>query len=164
MTHEIPLERHTLHGHFSRDLAPVMTIESGDTVAFSCLDSAWHVAPGDQFEPRDEKLDAGHALVGPIEVRGAKAGQTLAIRIDEVRVGSFGTTLAGGWSTPLNDRLDVPLAKSFFSTSATERPRNAASRAMPHPEMPPPMTSKSNRRLANLESCSPRLLNASFIE
>ena len=107
MTHEIPLERHTLHGHFSRDLAPVMTIESGDTVAFSCLDSAWHVAPGDKFEPRDEKLDAGHALVGPIEVRGAKAGQTLAIRIDEVRVGSFGTTLAGGWSTPLNDRLDV---------------------------------------------------------
>ena len=107
MTHEIPLERHTLHGHFSRDLAPVMTIESGDTVAFSCLDSAWHVAPGDKFEPRDEKLDAGHALVGPIEVRGAKAGQTLAIRIDEVRVGSFGTTLSGGWSTPLNDRLDV---------------------------------------------------------
>jgi acetamidase/formamidase len=107
MTHEIPLERRVLHGHFSRDLAPVMTIESGDTVAFSCLDSAWHVAPGEKFEPRDEKLDAGHALVGPIEVRGAKAGQTLAIRIDEVRVGSFGTTLAGGWSTPLNDRLDV---------------------------------------------------------
>jgi acetamidase/formamidase len=107
MTHEIPLERRTLHGHFSRDLAPVATIESGDTVAFSCLDSAWHVVPGETFEPRDEKLDAGHALVGPIEVHGARAGQTLAVRIDEVRVGSFGATLAGGWSTPLNDRLDM---------------------------------------------------------
>ena len=107
MTHDIPLERRTLHGHFSRDLAPVATIESGDTVAFSCLDSAWHVAPGETFGPRDEELDAGHALVGPIEVRGAKAGQTLAVRIDEVRVGSFGATLAGGWSTPLNDRLDM---------------------------------------------------------
>jgi acetamidase/formamidase len=107
VTHEIPLERRTLHGHFSRDLAPVATIESGDTVAFSCLDSAWHVTPGETFEPRDEALDAGHALVGPIEVRGAKAGQTLAVRIDEVRVGSFGATLAGGWSTPLNDRLDM---------------------------------------------------------
>ncbi len=107
MTHEIPLERRTLHGHFSRDLVPVLTIESGDTVAFSCLDSAWHAAPGEKFEPRDEELDAGHALVGPIEVRGAKAGQTLAIRIDEVRVGSFGATLAGGWSTPLNDRLGM---------------------------------------------------------
>jgi acetamidase/formamidase len=114
MRHEIPLERRTLHGHFSRDLAPVATIESGDTVAFACLDSAWYVAPGQKFEPRDEKLDEGHALVGPIEVRGAKAGQTLAVRIDEVRVGSFGATLAGGWSTPLNDRLDMTHAEKLI--------------------------------------------------
>jgi acetamidase/formamidase len=107
MIHEIPLERRTLHGHFSRDLAPVLTIDSGDTVAFSCLDSGWHVAPGETFAPRDEQLDAGHALVGPIEVRGARAGQTIAVRIDEVRVGSFGATVAGGWSTPLNDRLGM---------------------------------------------------------
>jgi acetamidase/formamidase len=107
MTHEIPLERRTLHGHFSRDLAPVVAIESGDTIAFSCLDSGWHVAPGEKFEPRNEELDAGHALVGPIEVRGANPGQTLAVRIEDVRVGSFGTTFAGGWSTPLNDRLGM---------------------------------------------------------
>lgn len=107
MTHEIPLERRTLHGHFSRDLAPILAIDSGDTVAFSCLDSGWHLAPGKKFEPRDEELDDGHALVGPIEVRGARAGQTLAVRIDEVRVGSFGATHAGGWSTPLNDRLGM---------------------------------------------------------
>lgn len=107
MTHEIPLERRTLHGHFSPDLPPILTINSGDTVAFSCLDSGWHVAPGKKFEPRDEELDDGHALVGPIEVRGARAGQTLAVRIDEVRVGSFGATLARGWSTPLNDRLGM---------------------------------------------------------
>jgi acetamidase/formamidase len=107
MTQEIPLERRTLHGHFSRDLTPVLTIESGDTVAFSCLDSGWHVGPGKKFEPRDEKLDGGHALIGPIEVRGARAGQTLAVRIDGVRVGPFGATVAGGWSTPLNDRLGM---------------------------------------------------------
>jgi len=107
MTHEIPLDRRTLHGHFSRDLAPILTIDSGDAVAFSCLDSGWHVAPGEKFEPRDEELDGGHALVGPIEVRGARAGQTLAVRIDEVRVGSFGATVAGGWPTPLNDRLGM---------------------------------------------------------
>jgi acetamidase/formamidase len=107
MTHEIPLERRTLHGHFSRDLTPILTIQSGETVAFSCLDSAWNVAPGQKFEPREEELDQGHALVGPIEVRGARAGQTLAVRIDEVRIGSFGATTAGGWSTPLNDRLGM---------------------------------------------------------
>jgi acetamidase/formamidase len=31
-THEIPLERRTLHGHFSRDLKPILTIDSGDTI------------------------------------------------------------------------------------------------------------------------------------
>src|SRR2546429_164057 len=72
MIHELPLERRTLHGHFSRDLPPVVTIDSGDTVAFSCLDSAWHITPAEKFEPRDEELDAGHALVGPIELRGAR--------------------------------------------------------------------------------------------
>ena len=52
-------------------------------------------------------LDAGHALIGPVEVRGARAGQTLAVGIDEVRIGAGGVTQAGGWSTPLNDRLGL---------------------------------------------------------
>jgi len=114
MIHEIPLERRTLHGHFSRDLPPVLTIESGDTIAFSTLDAGWGLeSPTDDlgarrcFEPRDEEHDGGHALIGPVEVRGARAGQTLAVRIDTVRVGPFGFTLGGGFSTPLNDRLGV---------------------------------------------------------
>jgi acetamidase/formamidase len=106
-THEIPLERRTLHGHFSRDLPPILTVESGDSIAFSCLDAAWHVGRDELFEPRDPELDAGHALIGPIEVRGARAGKTLEVRIDEVRVGSLGFTAAGGWSSWLNDRLGV---------------------------------------------------------
>jgi acetamidase/formamidase len=113
-THEIPLDRGTLHGHFCCDLEPVLTIDSGDTIVFSTLDAGWGVEPptGDgkarrRFEPRDAELDDGHALVGPIEVRGARAGQTLAVRIDEVSVGPYGFTMGGGFSTPLNDRLGL---------------------------------------------------------
>jgi acetamidase/formamidase len=105
--HEIPLERRTLHGHFSRDLPPVLTIDSGDRVAFECLDAGWNTGPGEKFEPRDEQLDDGHALIGPIAISGARAGQTLEVGIDAVRVGPWGATFAGGWSTPLNDRLGV---------------------------------------------------------
>ena len=36
--HEIPLERRTLHGHFSRDLDPILTVDSGDSIAFACLE------------------------------------------------------------------------------------------------------------------------------
>ena len=105
--HEIPLERRTLHGHFSPDLEPILTIDSGDTIAFACLDAGWHVRPFEKFEPRDAKLDEGHALIGPVEILGARAGQTLEVRIDAVRVGDVGFTVAGGWSTWLNDRLGV---------------------------------------------------------
>jgi acetamidase/formamidase len=112
--HELALERRTLHGHFSRDLPPILTVEPGDSVRFATLDSGWGIEPpGDdrgtraRFEPRDPDLDAGHALVGPIAVTGALAGQTLTVAIEEVRVGSYGFTDAGGWSTPLNERLGV---------------------------------------------------------
>jgi acetamidase/formamidase len=110
--HELPLERRTLHGHFSRDLEPVLTLAPGDSVVFSTLDAGWHLeladaGPSPRFEPRDETLDAGHALVGPIEVRGALAGGTLAVTFDELRVGTEGFTVAGGWATELNDFLGV---------------------------------------------------------
>jgi acetamidase/formamidase len=112
--HEIPLERRTLHGHFSRDLEPVLTIDSGDTIAFSAPDAGWGIGPPqdgggtrERFQPRDPELDAGHPLIGPVEVRGARAGSILVVEIDEVRVGTWGITDAGGWSTPLNERLGV---------------------------------------------------------
>jgi acetamidase/formamidase len=111
--HELPLERRTLHGHFSRDLPPVLTIEPGDGVRFSTLDSSWGLdapLPPEArtfFEPRDPELDFGHALIGPIEVRGARAGQTLTVRIDDIRVGTYGLTVGGGRATALNERLGL---------------------------------------------------------
>ena len=92
MQHELPLERRTLHGHFSRELQPVLSIEPGDAVRLSTLESGWHVRPGEYFEPRDDELDAGHALCGPIEVRGARAGQTLVVEVGEIRTGPWGAT------------------------------------------------------------------------
>ena len=91
-THEIPLERRTLHGHFSRDLEPVLEIDPGDTVRISTPNAGWRLPSGELFEPRDECLDDGHALAGPILVRGAVEGQTLAVRIDEVAPGPWGVT------------------------------------------------------------------------
>ncbi len=112
--HEIPLERRTLHGHFSRDLDPILTIDSGDSIALSAPDAGWGIGPPqdrggtrERFGPRDPELDRGHPLIGPVQVRGARAGQTLVVEIDEVRVGTWGITDAGGWSAPLNERLGV---------------------------------------------------------
>jgi len=92
--HELPHERRTLHGHFARDLPAIGTIEPGDSIVFSCPNARWRIATGEPFEPRDEALDAGHALIGPVDVRGARAGSTLVVHIDEVRPGTFGETFA----------------------------------------------------------------------
>jgi acetamidase/formamidase len=112
--HEIPLERATLHGHYSPELEPVLEVEPGDTVRFSTLDAGWGLeapfpdgADRQLFEPREPELDDGHALIGPVAVRGARAGQVLSVRIDELRVGPYGFTFAGGWRSDENVRLGV---------------------------------------------------------
>src|SRR4051812_16698076 len=101
-THRIEPERSTLHGHFSRDLPPVLAIESGDTVRYRTLDAGWglegRVSPGVErrrFEPRTEQLDSGHALCGPVAINAARPGMTLEIAINELRPGDYGWTVAG---------------------------------------------------------------------
>jgi acetamidase/formamidase len=93
--HELPFERRTLHGHFSRELPPVLTVEPGDSVRFATPDAGWWLESRERFEPRSSPEDDGHALAGPIEVKGARAGQTLVVHIDAVTPGSWGWTSSG---------------------------------------------------------------------
>ena len=102
--HELELEQRTLHGHFSRDLEPVVTVDPGDSVAISVPAAFWYLESGERFVPRDPEVDTGHPLAGPIEVRGAAAGQTLEVRIDDVRPGSWGVTFA---EAPFELRWDL---------------------------------------------------------
>jgi acetamidase/formamidase len=91
--HELPLERRNLHGHFSRELEPVLEIDPGDSVRIDVPNAGWQLASRADFEPRSFPDDDGHALAGPVVVRGARAGSTLAVRIDEVTPGPWGVTL-----------------------------------------------------------------------
>jgi acetamidase/formamidase len=57
--------------------------------------AGWDVGRGQPFESRSPELDTGHALAGPIEVRGARAGRVLEVRIEEVVPASWGVTYGG---------------------------------------------------------------------
>jgi acetamidase/formamidase len=92
--HELPLDPANLHGHFSRGLEPVLTVDPGDSVRISVPNAGWLLGRDEPVAPRDPAIDTGHALAGPIAVRGAHAGQTLAVRVDEVVPGSWGATFA----------------------------------------------------------------------
>ena len=121
MIHELPLERRTLHGHFSRDLQPVLTIDSGDTIRFSTPNAGWDLADGTPFAPRSAPEDDGHALAGPIEVRGARAGQTLAVHIDEVVPGARGVTHSE-WPHRIEWELNGPTGRAATGHVVRLRP------------------------------------------
>jgi acetamidase/formamidase len=47
----------------------------------------------------------GHCLVGPIEVRGARVGDVLSVRLLSLTPDEWGYTVAGGRDNPINRRL-----------------------------------------------------------
>jgi acetamidase/formamidase len=91
--HELAHGTATLHGSFSRELAPVLTVDPGDGVRFATPNARWCFEPSQPLAERS--ADVGHALAGPIEVRGAATGGTLVVRIDEVAPGAWGETFGG---------------------------------------------------------------------
>lgn len=110
-THNIEPVRETLHGTFSREYPAILTIDSGDTVRFRTLISSWILDytkdPPEYFEPRVKGRDGGHALCGPVAIRGAEPGMTLEIRINEVRPAKWGLTSVGGRDSAVNRRLGL---------------------------------------------------------
>jgi acetamidase/formamidase len=112
--HELPLDASTIHGYFSVELEPVLAVDPGDSVRFAVPNAGWWLESGEQLASRDPAVHDGHALAGPIEVRGACAGQTLAVRVDEVRPGSWGVT----WAKNLELRweLDGGLGRALGRT------------------------------------------------
>jgi acetamidase/formamidase len=90
----------TVRGHFNRDLPPVLTVDPGDTVICQTLDASWGYRGERDFgEPQQIKpepeIDIGHAVTGPVAVRGAEPGDVLEVRIGELRPGHWGWTWAG---------------------------------------------------------------------
>jgi acetamidase/formamidase len=129
-TFELGPERRTLHGHFSRHLPPVLTIDSGDTVRFTTLDVAWGadapvgatigLPPTDLV--RDPELDAGHALIGPVAIRGAEPGMTLEVQIGALRPGPWGNTWTSHrlpWYRYLNVEPRTAMQWTLDDTRAT---------------------------------------------
>ena len=101
-----------MYGRFSAEIEPILEIESGDTVIFKMLDARWHefehpngFESGKPF-PRDMELDSGHAMHGPILVKGAKKGMVLELSLKEIVPSDWGWSLAG-FRDDFNERYDL---------------------------------------------------------
>jgi acetamidase/formamidase len=112
--HTIEPTQEALHGLLSREFEPILEIDSGDTVRYRTLDVMWSLEPPNlngephrKMAPRWEGLDAGHALCGPVYIRGAEPGMTLEVEINVIQPDSWGGTYAANWPSELDDALGV---------------------------------------------------------
>ncbi|HYF94848.1 MAG TPA: acetamidase/formamidase family protein [Symbiobacteriaceae bacterium] len=90
--HMLPAER--LHDVWNNALPPVLTIDSGDTVTMQCVAVRHGYVTADT--PDGPEIPAstwrGHPLTGPVYIRGARPGDTLAVHIEEIRHHGWGFT------------------------------------------------------------------------
>jgi acetamidase/formamidase len=109
-SHPLDPEPGTTADVFSRDHAPVLAIDPGDTVVVRSLDASGHLerqnSPG-EVKPRMFPVARGHCLTGPIEVRGAQPGDMLALRLVSLRPDEWGWTVAAAQDTPVTRRLGL---------------------------------------------------------
>lgn len=113
-----------LHGGFNPELEPVLTINPGDTVRFRTLAAGWQLEPARHdggtiavMEARPGVPSDGHALVGPVAIHGALPGMTLAVRIDRMAPGAWGSVYAGGWDMVVNRRFGITDERHRFFTN-----------------------------------------------
>jgi hypothetical protein len=117
-------DEYTLHGFFSPDLPPVLTVESGDTVRLRTLDAEWALEPFTTFTPgrppparrATTRIEGskGHALCGPIALRGTLPDMTIATPED--------TSMAiRRWSTTPHVRELLKKTEANTGVSSVER-------------------------------------------
>jgi acetamidase/formamidase len=95
-THHLKAGVDTCHwGQFDAALPPVLFVASGDTVVIDTVSGGPDALPPAGFHVPPELLDIharsarslpGHILTGPVHVQGAEPGDTLEVRILDVRL------------------------------------------------------------------------------
>ena len=96
--HVVEASPETVHwGVFDPSLRPVLTVESGDSVTFHCVSGGRDAMPPAPYvvppalraiHERCAPRAPGHILTGPVAVAGAEPGDTLEVRVKEVRPGA----------------------------------------------------------------------------
>src|SRR5215470_6507758 len=85
----------TVHwGYFDAALAPIATIDSGETVTIGTVSGPPDVMPGPPYkippalpaihQSKSRRMVPGHMCTGPVAVRGARAGQVLQVDIEAI--------------------------------------------------------------------------------
>jgi acetamidase/formamidase len=129
-THRLEAGAETVHwGYFDARLAPLITVESGDTVTISTVSGGREVMPPPPLVVPSALADVqarvtpklpGHICTGPVAVRGARAGQVLEVRIKAIELNyDWGYNFSGPLTGALPD--DYPTRHLMHITLDAQR-------------------------------------------
>jgi acetamidase/formamidase len=112
MIHNLEIKNENLHGSFSNEYKPILTVKSGDTVRMQTPDIEWGYSQAKNeervfFKSSVNETDPRHPMIGPIEITDAKPGMVLEVKLNDIVPGWYGTNWAGGKSSWQNDHLGL---------------------------------------------------------
>jgi len=86
------LDKNAVHAKWSRDYPPALTVDPGDTVVFETPEITRGQLTRTSGADALLALDFGliHQISGPVAIRGAEPGDTLVVRIDDVKPKDWG--------------------------------------------------------------------------
>lgn len=110
-SHHIEASDKVLHGSFSPEHKPVLTISTGDSVTLNTIGLEWGLKHKDgsstTYRSSTKEKKPGHPLIGPIKVKGAKPGMMLAVRINKIVPGWYGWNAGGGSDAWQNKQAEI---------------------------------------------------------
>ncbi|RSK26637.1 acetamidase [Bacillus sp. HMF5848] len=112
MIHRLELHTDILHGTFSNNYNPILTVKSGDSILVQTPDIEWGYSKkkGQEriiYQSREHEDKPGHPMIGPIAIEGAKRGMVLEVRLNNVVPGWYGRNWAGGIENWQNTKLQL---------------------------------------------------------
>jgi acetamidase/formamidase len=128
--HRIDASPDTIHwGYFDADIAPVLKVESGDTVTISTVSGAPDSMPRDglaippalpAIHARHSPKLPGHICTGPVAIAGARPGHTLEVRIKAI---DLHYDWGFNFSAPLKGALPDDFAETYLMHIPLDRER-----------------------------------------
>ena len=131
--HHLSRDRPNIHNRWNRDLPPVLTIASGDTVVFETRNASDDQVTRDFTTADFPRVDRSrtHALTGPVFVRGAEPGDALEVQILDIQVEDWGFQLVAPGNGFLPEDFSGPHIATYLIDRATEEVQFA-----PHVRLP----------------------------
>lgn len=121
MRYTLKPERGTLTGRFCKKDTPALFLDPGDMVEIEALEADWriekHANPSSDsgvFFPREMPKDQGQCLIGPLFIKGAAPGKTLAVHVHKLTPGNWGWSRVGYGNPDHLRRIDATEGEYFL--------------------------------------------------